>query len=126
MGDTKESRFKRYWKNPEKVRERNRAYYYEKRGLPVPEKKVYKLRGVHEREEAVRDALKKIKEIEVILKLREEEVEKREERLRQIEKSYTLKSYQPTYKPPSEVKQTPVCAVGSAPVQFTISNADFK
>lgn len=53
MTTTPEKRYAYYWKNAEKIRERNRVYNYKKRGLEAPEKKVYKLRSMEERQAAV-------------------------------------------------------------------------
>ena len=52
MPKTPEERFNYYWKNAERIREHTRVYGYQRRGLPVPEKRVYKLRSFEEREAA--------------------------------------------------------------------------
>lgn len=98
----KEKRFARYWANPERIRERNRAYHYTRRGLPVPEKRTYKLRN---KDEKLEKAAKELQEMRALLEEKEAALRFREEQVMKIEKSYTLKSYQPTYKAPSAKKK---------------------
>lgn len=101
MPQDRDERFHNYWKNPEKVREANRAYYYKKRGLEVPEKREYKLRTSDVKAEGL---MNEIKILRTVLKEKEKEIAKREAqlaereaRIKVLEESYTLKAYQPNY-----------------------------
>ena len=130
MPEDLNKKWERYWQDPDKIREKNRAYYYTSRGLPVPEKKTkYQLRDPAQRGTKVYDELmasvkERIKELDE----REKALEERERRIKKIEESYTLKSYQPTYRQPRAQEKVAACAVGSAsaPVSFTVGKDDFK
>lgn len=136
MTDRADKQFLKYWENPEAIRERNRAYYFKKRGLEVPEKRDYKVHTDDaEREKMyaqLKEIRKKINQRTKELNLKEKELNEREERLKKIEESYTLKSYAPDYvkkyeqaKKNKAAKATQETITASTP-KFTISKDDFK
>ena len=77
--DEREWRFKNYWQNAERIRERNRRYYYEKKGLPVPEKRKYRLRLEEDR----KDLYKHYKEWEEVLKKKEADLKALEKQIKE-------------------------------------------
>ncbi len=123
--------FEAYWKNPEKIRERNRRWYYEHRGLPVPEKKEYTLRDPQTKQKITKesfDCLKmleeKLKKMKEELDEREKQLDEREKALKKVEGSYTLKAYQPSYNKEYREKKKEEKKVEIAPPpppSFTIS-----
>jgi len=57
----REAAYRNYWRNAERIRERNRVYNYKKKGMEAPPKKTYKLRAPEERTKVV-DVVKVVKE----------------------------------------------------------------
>lgn len=123
-----ETKFIRYWKNPEKVRQRNREYYYKKRGLEVPEKKHYNKYSKENRLEGA-EAIQRLvdKKVKELLAVRTAELDAREKRLKKIEESYTIKAYEPAPVIPSPIQKEPEKpSYPVAPLKFSIGRDDFK
>ena len=133
MATEQEKRFDNYWKDPERIRERNRAYYWKKRGLPVPEKKIYKLRTEERRSEAqhkayaeLADERKKLQEMAEALKEREKKLKEKEKQIDDLLAHYTYKSYQPGYeKKLKEAKKEAPPPPPAPVISFTLGGGNF-
>lgn len=120
MAEEREWRFKNYWENAEHIRERNRRYYYEKRGLPVPEKRKYRLRLHDDREELYN----RLNEWEALLMEKEAELKALQEQLEKagITPVKVSKKKAPAKAPKASPYRPPAEWVPS----HTISIDDFK
>lgn len=126
MPTEKEKRFDDYWKDPERVRERNRAYYWTKRGLPVPEKKIYKLRTDDRRDEARAKALAEVAGERKRLEEWEARLKEKEQQLNELLASHTYKSYQPGYeKKLKEAKKVAPAPPPAPVISFSVGGGNF-
>lgn len=120
LSDEREWRFKNYWENVERIRERNRQYYYTKQGLPVPEKRKYRLRLQDDREELYN----RLKEWETLLVQKEADLKALQEQLKAngITPVKTSKIRAPIKMP----KENPYKPPADWVPEHTISITDFK
>lgn len=115
-------KFNAYWKDVERRREKQRQYNYTSKGLPVPEKKVYKLNRTAPI--VVKEVVEKVVE-KPIVKVVEKVVEKptKERRDYTAEKNMRLVvcavGSAGEKKQPSPVIETPSEPVGAPPATFS-------
>jgi len=121
MWKDKDVRWAHYWANADKIREANREYYYKSRGLPVPEKRTYKLRKA-ETLTAVMDAkIKQIEEKEKAIAAREAALAAKEAAL--AAKEAAISAQAPLKKPraPKTPRVPPVAPVAAAAPSFSVT-----